>query len=174
MYSENRRHHIAELAVLGLTLAVTLFASAYVYRQTQRHFEVERTTYFIERFNRSELVKTRRAVDLWLDSGESAETLFQRSAAKDAAALETIETLRVFANFFQELAAAMRHESLDDEYLWDVFGFIASDYGRKLQPFIHEIRRAKGREKLYQDFDDLIQIMVELETKYSDKSTANK
>ena len=161
-----RRLQITDLVVLGLTLAVTLMAAVAVYQQTAHHFASERISYFTERFNRSEFVDVRATVDAWLETGESAESLFHREGAKDPEAIRTIKNMRAFANFFQELAAAMKHETLDKEYMWDVFGFLTQHYGEKLQPFIDQMRATRKRSTLYAEFYELVRTMKSIERKH--------
>lgn len=154
-----------ELGVVCATFLVTLVAAIAVYRQTTRHFALERSTHFIERFNGPELVTARETVDSWLKSGEEAGKLFKRAEgqAPEGEARVAVRDLRTFTNFFQELGTAMKHGTLDEEYVWDVFGGLVVRYGDELQPFVREHRRHTGRMTLYSDFDWLIERIRERE-----------
>ena len=164
---------LAELIILGLTLAVTLVTALAVYHQTSKYFTSERTSYYIERFNRTEIVEARDVTDRWLETKESPKELYDR--AKDRTSLEgkeagiTLRNIRVFTNFFQEIGAAMKHETLDDEYLWDVFGGIVRRYGLELKPFVDETRIQLKRPAAYRDFTELVGKMEQLEKKYGSK-----
>jgi hypothetical protein len=181
-----RKAVLLELAILALTLVVTVSLSFGIFYQTRNHFIIQRTTYMIERFNQKELVEARHRTEEWLltkeepkallnraykpegqdsDSGKtSAEQAKSEEARKDGN--ETVVNIVLVCNFFQELGTAMNHESLDEKYLWDVFGALVIDYGQKLRPFIVEFRIKKQRETLLQDFLLLVAKMKELDKKY--------
>jgi hypothetical protein len=75
----------------------------------------------------------------------------------------------LFANFFQELAVATKHESFDEHYLVDVFAYLVSRYGDSLLPYINEIRIKHNRPSLYQDFIEFCGSMKIMEAQYKNK-----
>ncbi len=81
-------------------------------------------------------------------------------------ATETVRNIVLVCNFFQELGTAMNHETLDEKYLWDVFGALVIDYGVKLRPFVSAYRIKKDRNTLLQDVLSLVDKMKDLDNKY--------
>src|ERR1700754_2400759 len=131
-----RKAVIVELTILAITLSVTSLTGLGVYIQASNHFAFQRTSYMIERFNQQQLVDDREATDRWLKTKEEAKSLFDRAEQRDPEkakeALQTIKAIRVFCNFFQELGTAEKHGTLNQEYLWDVFGAAVTKYGEEL------------------------------------------
>ena len=179
---------VVELAILSLTLIVTIATGLGVYYQTTRHFDIERTTYMTERLNTKELVDAREVTDNWLNTKEDAKSLMARAVdpysqkpesqktneeklasekARDAAKI--VQNIRVFCNFFQELGTAEKHDTLDEGYMWDVFGAAVTKYGEELKPFIEELRVRRQRPQLMQEFLLLTGKMKELNKKYAQR-----
>jgi hypothetical protein len=181
-----RRAVTVELVILILTLIATATTGLGVYYQTTRHFNIQRTSYLIERFNTQELVAAREVTDNWLATGESAKSLMDRAvdphsqkpgesktqkekleSEKAREAASTVKSIRIFCNFFQELGTAEKHNTLDEGYMWDVFGAAVTKYGEELNPFIEEMRGRRQRPQLYQEFLSLSDRMKELNKKYA-------
>ncbi|MDX6500481.1 MAG: hypothetical protein QOG23_3741 [Blastocatellia bacterium] len=183
-----RKSVIVELAILSLTLIVTITTGLGLYYQTTRHFDIERTTYMSERLNTKELVDARDVTDKWLDTKEDAKSLMDRAfdpysqklelqkteeeklaSAKAREAAEIVKSIRVFCNFFQELGTAEKHYTLDEGYMWDAFGALVTKYGEELKPFVEELRVRRHRPQLMQEFFALTIKMKELNKKYAEK-----
>jgi len=183
-----RKAVIVELTILSLALVITTITSAGVYYQASRHFAIQRTSYMIERFNEKELVDAREVTDNWLNTKEDAKSLMARAVdpysqkpesqktneeklasekARDAAKI--VQNIRVFCNFFQELGTAEKHDTLDEGYMWDVFGAAVTKYGEELKPFIEELRVRRQRPQLMQEFLTLTEKMKELNKKYAQR-----
>jgi hypothetical protein len=180
-----RRAVVLELTILALTLIVTTTGSLGVYYQATRHFNIQRTSSMMERFNSKELVDIRDVADAWLAKGESAHDLMERAvdpyshkpdsekteeekavSAKAREAADVVINVRVFCNFFQELGTAYKRGTLDEAYMWDLFGGIVTKYGEELRPFVEELRIRRQRPQLYQEFLSLTERMKELNEKY--------
>ncbi|SRR6266446_822475 len=181
-----RKAVIMELTILAVTLIITSLLGAGVYHQTSRHFTIQRTTYMIERFNQKELVDARDVADGWLRKKEDPRALMDRAKYADNEELyslktdaeksesekmrddarKTVQNIRVFCNFFQELGTAMKHDTLDEEYMWDVFGAVVMKYGVELRPFVEELRVRLQRPQLMQEFILLVDKMKELDKEY--------
>lgn len=157
-----------------------------MYNQTREHFAIQRTSSAIERFNSDQLLRARRVVDHWVATAEPPGDLLDRAAhphpGKAASELtpeqrlaveraehadEVATNLRLFANFFQELGTAMKHDTLHERYAWDVFGALVVRYEADLRPYVEEIRRRRGRPQLYEDFSALADRMRALDRKYA-------
>lgn len=181
-----RKAITAELTILILTLIVTTATGLGVYYQATRHFAIQRTSYMIERFNTKELVDAREVTDDWLDKKEDVRSLMDRAVdphsqkpekqktdaeklesahAKEAA--DTVKSIRVFCNFFQELGTAEKHRTLDEGYMWDVFGSMVTKYGGELKPYVEEVRVRRQRPQLFQEFLSLTAKMNELNKKHA-------
>ena len=162
-------HHI-ELLLLAMTLLATVVISGLTLRQTTRHFEIttthyeiERTSAFVARFNSLEMVELREEVDRWLESKESPAQLYDRSIGTpvDPAtanpnstptaqqALRTVSKLRTMANYFQEFGTAFRADSLNKRYAHELLGSVCVRYAILLEPFIIETRKRRQRPQLY-------------------------
>src|SRR5947208_2787442 len=74
-----RKAVVLELTILSLTLIVTTTGGLGVYYQATRHFNIQRTSSMMERFNSKELVEAREVTDKWLSTGESAQGLMNRA-----------------------------------------------------------------------------------------------
>lgn len=139
----------------------------------------------IERFNQKELVDAREVTDNWFAIKEDAKALFDRavdpysqkpeSQKTDAEKLEserarkaeeTVKNIRIFCNFFQELGTAEKYGTLEEEYMWDVFGAAVTKYGEELRPFVEELRVRRQRPLLMQEFLLPADKMKELNRKY--------
>lgn len=118
-----RKSVIVELAILSLTLVVTIATGLGVYYQATRHFDIERTTYMTERLNTKELVDAREVTDKWLDTKEDVKSLMDRAfdpysqksesqktgqekleSAQASEAAATVKSIRIFCNFFKNSA----------------------------------------------------------------------
>jgi hypothetical protein len=153
----------AEILLLALTLLATVVISALTLHQTTRHFEIERTSSFVARFNGEELVKLREFVDRWLESGETPHQLYDRSngVTADATspnatlgkadALETVSRLRTMANYFQEFGTALKIGSLNEYYAHELLGNVCVRYADALEPFIVETRERRKRPQAYEE-----------------------
>ncbi len=179
---------IVEVTILILTLIVTTTTGLGIYYQATRHFDIQRTSYMIERFNTKELVDARDVTDKWLDKKEDVKSLMDRAvdpysknpepqktgegkleSAEAEEAATIVKSIRVFCNFFQELGTAEKHGTLDEGYMWDVFGGIVNKYGEELKPFVEELRVRKQRPQIMQEFSSLTNKMKELDKKYTGK-----
>lgn len=87
---------------------------------------------------------------------------------------EIFEDVRLYCNFFQELGTAVTNDTLDEKYMWDVFGYNVKRYGEKLKPFIEEVRKQEKRETLFKEVFYLIDKMKKLDEKYDKSSTPTK
>lgn len=153
-----------ELLLLALTLLATVVISALTLRQTTKHFETERTSAFVARFNSAEMVKLREEADRWLDTGESPAQLYDRSLGKPADpanpnaalptqdALDTVAKLRTMTNYFQEFGTALKADSLNERYAHELLGAVCVRYATSLRPFILETRnRRVNQPKAYEE-----------------------
>jgi len=189
MTNFERKAVILELTILSVTLIITSVLGLGVYLQTSNHFAIQRTTYMIERFNQRDLVDARGITDRWIRRKEDPKALMDRAKdlesvnsdaqktetkeseaakAREEAAM-TVQNIRVFCNFFQELGTAVKHDTLDEHYMWDVFGAVVKRYGEELRPFVDELRLRLGRPQLMQEFLSLVDTMKKLDKKYGGK-----
>ena len=149
----------------------------------QRLFNLNRTSYFIERFHRPEMLEARADADRWLRVRRGKEDTVSEQQVRDmlhAANLVSADfedprqaedaavfvDLRLIANFFQELGAAFDNESLDEKYLWQVFGSLVTRYHRDLAPFLKGMRNRANNQDLYEDFDQLADKMLNLKMRF--------
>lgn len=148
-----------EVLLLALSLLATVVISALTLRQTTRHFEIERTSSFVARFNGKEMVELREHVDRWIETKEAPASLYERSLVVDSAGLpvedakapiEDIARLRTMANYFQELGTALEIGSLDEEYVHELLGAVCIRYADSLEAFIEETRRRRKRPQAYE------------------------
>jgi hypothetical protein len=158
-------HERTELLLLALTLLATVVISALTLRQTMKHFEIERTSAFVARFNSREMVELREDCDRWLETGESPAKLYDDSLAiaagtaieeldpKDPAAraFRMVSKLRTMANYFQEFGTALKIDSLDEHYAHELLGAVCIRYATSLKPFILESRIRKQRPQVYEE-----------------------
>lgn len=154
-----------ESLLLALTLLATVVISALTLRQTTRHFEIERTSAFVARFNSEEMVQLREEVDRWLESNESPSQLYDRSIGKpvDPAApnpnaslpqdqaLKIVSKLRTMANYFQEFGTALKVDSLNERYAHELLGSVCVRYATSLKPFILEARKRRQQPQAYEE-----------------------
>jgi len=158
---------VVENLILAFTLIMTVALSWMVFRQTQRHFQLQRTQEFIGRFNGQAINEHRRQIDLWVATGEAVHELLDRAKQEDADATQVrqAEAMRSVANFFQELGAAAKHGTLNDAYCWDVFGGLITNYWQLLSPYVFEMRYRRGRPTLWNDFEALANQMQQQDAK---------
>jgi hypothetical protein len=143
-----------EMLLLVLSLLATVIISALTLRQATKHFQMERTSQFVARFNSEALVALREDVDRWLETKESPSHLYDRSldsldARKDALAL--VAKLRTLTNFFQEFGSALKFGSLDERYAHELLGGVCIRYATALEPFIVETRKRRNRPQVYDE-----------------------
>ncbi len=153
--------NLIELALLGLTAIITLTTALYVGRQANRHFLLQRATHFIERFNSGDLRLLRPKVDRTMAAGIDWDARLRdlEAGSLPPADLEQLYEVLIFANFFQELATALAHGTIAQNYTWDVFGGLVKKYWHLLQPFIEAKRRIDDRPSLFADFEKLVLAM---------------
>jgi cation transport regulator ChaC len=156
---------ISEVSILALTLLISVGLSVYVVKQTQKHFALEHSQKFIERFNNDEMIAHQRAVDEWFNAGKSARLLVNDQGLSDVQ-LNLRDSVVAICNFFQELGTADKHLVVDRLYTWDVFGAIIRHYWAHLFPFISDLRHLRERHTLFQDFEDLAHRMADLDEKH--------
>lgn len=157
--------NLLEVALIAVTAVVTVLTALFVGRQASRHFRLQRSTHFIERFNTGDMLRMRPRVDSFVAREPEWEALLekQQEASLDEETLVRLYETAVFANFFQELATALRHKTLDHTYTWDVFGGIVSHYWGALEPYVRARRLHGKRPTLYQNFEELVAEMRRLD-----------
>lgn len=163
-----------ELLLLALTLLATVVISALTLRQTTRHFEIERTSAFVARFNSAEMVKLREEVDRWLETNESPSQLYDRSLGMPAdpanpnsarpaqEALDTVSRLRTLTNYFQEFGTALKADSLNERYAHELLGPVCVRYATSLKPFILETRNRRPQQP--QAYEEVFLLKSRMET----------
>ncbi len=156
---------LIELLLLGITAVITLFAAIYVGKQAEKHFRMQRSTAFIERFNSGDLLRIRPEVDQLLATVHDWQHELRRAAEGEPESNHRVIRVSVFANFFQELATAFIHRTIDEAYTWDVFGGLVKKYWRNLAPFVEAIRLVNERPTLYDDFQHLAERMGRVDRK---------
>ena len=158
-----------EVLILAATLLATVVISALTLRQTTHHFEIERTSAFVERLDSSDMVQLRENVDRWLAAGETPAELYARSVSEDAQAqnnaVDTIVQLRTLCNFFDEFGAAIRIASIDENYASELLGSVCIHYAQALEPFIIESRSQHQRPNLFDDVFYLKDRMKKLDSR---------
>ena len=165
-----------ELILVALTLLATVTMSFLTLRQTTSHFRIERTTSFVARFNSQEMVSLREDVDRWLETKETAKSLYERSTSQPVeagaelrsaadAARGMVAKLRTMANFFQEFGSAIKAGSLDEDYAQELLGAVCVRYAVALEPFILETRVQRKRVSAYQEVFWLKDRMAALDAK---------
>ena len=158
-----------EVLILAATLLATVIISALTLHQTTRHFEIERTSAFVARFNGPDMVSLREQVNRWLKSGETPAALYARENSADpkaaSEASETIARLMTIANFFEEFGSAIEVGSLDEHYAHVLLGGLCIQFGRSLEPFIKEARIQRQRPQLFEEVFFLRDRMLELENR---------
>jgi hypothetical protein len=183
--------NVANTAIQGAILCVMVYGAFSVERLTARHFQWQRSAASVERLNSEHLVRARATFDNWLGTGETLESLIARSvdrsrgkADSEKTTAERIESeraaeaarieqdLRVFVNFLQELAVAMKYGTLDEMYTYDCFGAVVTRYGELARPYIQQIRVIRKRPLLYEDIFTLTARMREIDRKFA-KSEAS-
>ncbi len=158
---------LIEVTLIGITAVVTVVAAVYVGRQANRHFLMQRSTSFIERFNTGDLRRIRPRVDQLLASPtdwEGEVSLLQKGELDEERRLLFYDLI-VFTNFFQELATAFKHKTIEEDYTWDVFGALVRNYWIRLQPFVVAMRTVNERPLLYEGFEQLAGRMETIDDK---------
>lgn len=163
-----------EIVFVILSLLATVVFAYWTVRQATHHFELERTSQFVMRFNSPEMVELRNDVDDWLETGESASDLYERSRSKEQAeskdAKAMIAKLRTMANFFQEFGSAIKLDSVNEEYAQVLLGSVCVRYGESLEPFIRETRLERGRPNVYEEVFLLSERMDQIDEKKARRS----
>lgn len=150
---------LIEVTLVGLTLIVTVGINWMIFSQTKANFKLERSSSYTERFNSADMKAVRHTADIWLKNKETPEQLFNRVNSQDSILAEqgyqTIQDLKIFANFFQELGTALKYKSVDKEYMFDNFGGLVTKYHQGLKPFIEKMREKNKQKSLYDGFEEL-------------------
>lgn len=158
---------IIEVVLIGITAIVTVLTALYVGSQANRHFLMQRSTSFIERFNSGDMLRIRPRVDSLIAANPDWDTQIasMKACTLDESQRQLYYDVVVFANFFQELATAFEHHTVEERYTWDVFGSLIRNYWTQLQPFVNAMRTVNGRPTLYETFEQLAQRMEALDAK---------
>ena len=150
----------AGVAVQALTFAATGAAALAVYAQASRHFRLDRTQKFIERFNSEFYFNIRHNSELFCSAPIDFDALFVRARYGSEPDLLTRRiTLAAYANLFQEIGGALRRRTIDPVYTWQVFGGLTVLSWKVLAPFVDSARRAFNRPTLFEDFEYLFHRM---------------
>ncbi len=176
---------LANTVIQAAIFCVMVYGAISVERLTARHFQWQRAAGYVERFNSDQIVRARATFDNWRTTGETLKSLIARSADRSqgkadaektasekidseraAAAAHIDQDLRVFVNFLEELAIAMKYGTLDELYAYDSFGAVVIRYGEEMKPYIEEIRVIRNRPSLYEDIFTLAARMRALDRKY--------
>lgn len=158
---------IIEVVLIAITAVITVFTAVYVGKQANRHFLLQRSTRFIERFNSGDMLRMRPKVDRLLASSPdwTTELGVMRQGGLDGERRGLFYDLVVFTNFFQELATAFEHGTIEEDYTWDVFGGLIRQYWTALRPYVLASREVSGRPTLYEGFERLAARMEEIDGK---------
>lgn len=160
-----------EIIILAITAFITLSIGAFIGYQAHRHFLLQRSSQFAERFNSDYMITLRSSVDKLLHDESLAKEDWKKILSNDKdltfeVTHKQITQVTTFANFFQELGVASVNKIVDRKYIWDIFGGLVGKYGNALNPFIEALRDVRERKTLYSDFDDLKKTMLLLDLKY--------
>jgi hypothetical protein len=178
--------NVANTVIQGAILCVMVYGALSVERLTARHFQLQRSAAYVERLNSEHLVRARATFDNWHKTGESLESLIARSidrsqgkADSERTASERIESeraaqaarieqdLRVFVNFLQELAVAMKYGTLDELYTYDCFGAVVTRYGEEIKSYVQQVRVIRKRPLLFEDIFTMAARMSELDRTFA-------
>jgi len=148
--------------VFGLTEIVLLLAAVYL---TISQFTRSRASSYIERFNSSDAIESRIAVDKWLgDHSTSRERL---EALANDPSLRT--HLRRFANLFQELGAAYEFGVAHRKTVRVLFDALVVMYWESLRFWVEDYR-AQADPTLYSRFESLYNEIKARERKSRDSA----
>ena len=140
-----------------------IVAVVIMYRLAVRQYQMNRSSRYLERFLDKDLFELREGVDAWLESGLStSEKLDQLN---DSECIHTRSEIIAFANFFQEISISYKRSLTDKQYIYETFGFLIRRYWEQLQFWTGSYRSEKGRETLYEDWEDVYNIFKQLDTK---------
>ena len=141
--------------ITSIATLLTFFSGAYIAYQAKRHFMLSRATDFIHRFNSLEMTQARSTADKLIRAKIDLDELVHNYYARELSEQDetTYMQLKMFANFFQELAPAYLHGTIDKKYTWDFFGYLVTHYWHELKPFVLAHRSALGRKTIYNDFE---------------------
>lgn len=158
---------IIEVTLIAITAVITVGAAIYVGKQANRHFLMQRSTSFIERFNTGDMLQMRPRVDRLIASGPDwkRELTALRAGGLEEARRREFYDLLVFTNFFQELATAFEHRTIAEDYTWDVFGGLIRQYWKLLKPYVIAFREVAERPTLYEGFERIAARMDEIDGK---------
>jgi hypothetical protein len=154
---------VFEVVVLFATAVILVWTARIMRdtgRQTRAHYRSSRVSYFIARFNSTDMLAARNRVHDWLDRGEDVSSLWDSSDGSDRQKLSEVGwDFVAVINFFQELGAARKHEDLDPDYIYDVVGFLTIEHWERLEAFVRKNRERRGHPTLYSEFEELAEEM---------------
>ncbi len=149
---------------------------------SRNHYQLETAVAFSQRLDSDQMVRARHVVDNFVASHLSVKQLLDDAmdpeanladmALSDQQKLrrahaqksdEIAREFRIFANFFQQLGTALKHDTVPVDYAWDVFGALAQRYRKDLKGYIEEMRIRRERPTLYQEFDLFVNRMAKMD-----------
>jgi cation transport regulator ChaC len=148
--------------ILGLAEIGLLLVAVYL---TIAQFTRSRASSYIERFNSSDTMESRVAVDRWLKG--HATTKARLEALDEDAALRT--HLRRFANLFQELGAAYQFGVAHRKTVRVLFDALVVMYWEQLRFWVHDYR-AQADPTLYARFEYLYREIKSREPRVPDRT----
>jgi cation transport regulator ChaC len=122
-------------SALGLAEVLLLLSAVYL---TVSQFTRSRASSYIERFNSSDALASRIAVDRWLREHDTPRARLD-AVERDP---ELLTHVRRFANLFQELGAAYQFRVAHRESVRVLFDALVVMYWEKLQFWIYDYRAA--------------------------------
>ena len=116
-----------------------------------RHFRAKTAADYMDRFSRPEMREIRQHIDKWLTQAPTDHERLQLLQHGEAAV--TMDEIRVFANFFQELGLLCEERLVHRKTTRLLFDYLAPYYWGKLRPWVGWYRDSRNDQTLYARFE---------------------
>ena len=142
------------LTLLNVSASLAqIVALVIMYWLATKQFRMSKSSTYLERFLGREVLELRESIDVWLSGDHPASKRLEEINLPEQAHRKA--QMIAFANFFQELGIAYKHNLADKKYVRETFSFLASHYWQRLNFWIAAYRDEKHRPTLYAEWEYL-------------------
>ena len=138
-------------------MVVALVVQAVAIWIALRHFRARTAAAYMDRFSRPDMRDIRQRVDSWLACASSDEERLRVLKGEDPPV--SVDEIRVFANFFQELGLLCEERLMHPRTTRLLFDYLAPHYWGQLSFWVCWYRQDRNDQTLYKRFESFASAM---------------
>lgn len=151
------RRHTMNSVTQTILLTSGLLIQFFAIWLALKHFRARTAAEYMDRFSRPDMRLIRERIDNWIDSVGTDEA--RLAALSESNPPVTVNEIRVFANFFQELGLLCGERLMHRRTTRLLFDFLAPYYWGRLSFWVRAYRNDKNDQTLYAHFEEFANAM---------------